>query len=86
MTFHGTGAVLYGSLLSSGGLLEVFLDGKRMGTLDAFNDDGYRSDGLWGKFDLAPGRHTVRLVVKGQPFQGSEGAWVPVSQLIVYRR
>jgi hypothetical protein len=84
--FKGTGAILYGKILPEGGLMEVSLDGKPMGTFDAYYDEGVRTEGFWGKFDLAPGEHTVKLVVKGQPFEGSKGAWVPVSQLIVYQK
>lgn len=84
--FTGTGAILFGRLEPEGGLMEVWLDGKPMGTFDAFNDDGERTEGFWGKFDLAPGEHTAKLVVKGQPYTGSKGAWVPVSQLIVYQK
>ena len=43
---------------SEGGLFDVYLDGKSMGTLDSYNVDGERyREGLWGKFDLAPGEH-----------------------------
>ena len=84
--FKGTGAILYGQIVPEGGLMEISLDGKSMGTFDAYYDEGVRTEGFWGKFDLAPGEHTVKLVVKGQRFEGSKGAWVPVSQLIVYQK
>lgn len=84
--FKGTGAILYGELTSDGGLMEVSLDGKQVGISDAYNDDGRRTEGFWGKFDLAPGEHTVKVVVKGQPFQGSKGAWVPITDLIVFQK
>jgi hypothetical protein len=84
--FKGTGAILYGQLLQEGGMMEVFLDGKSMGNFDAFNDDGERTEGFWGKFDIAPGDHVVKVLVKGQPYSGSKGAWVPVGQLVVFQR
>ena len=84
--FSGTGAVLYGHLEPEGGLVEVSVDGHSMGTFDAFNDDGVRGDGIWGKFDFPPGEHTLKLVVKGKAHPGSKGAWVPVSDLVVYRK
>jgi len=84
--FKGTGAILYGELLPEGGIMEVSLDGKSMGSFDAFNDDGERTEGFWGKFDLTAGEHVVKLVVKGQAYPGSKGAWVPVGQLIVFQK
>ena len=83
--FRGTGAILVGMLRPEGGLYDVYLDGKRAASGDTFNDDGERSgEGLWGDFALAPGQHTLRVVVKGQPFQASKGAWVNLEDLVVF--
>jgi hypothetical protein len=87
VTFNGTGAILAGTLRPEGGLFDVYLDGKSMGTLDSYNVDGERyREGLWGKFDLAPGEHTLRVVVKGRPFQSSTGAWVNIEDLVTYQK
>jgi hypothetical protein len=54
---------------------------------DGFNDDGMRGgEGLWCRFDLAPGAHTLRVVVDGRPYAGSKGAWISIQDLIVYRK
>ncbi len=85
--FAGTGALLVGSLDADRGTAEVFLDERSMGKIDAYNDDGpRRSEGLWGKFDLAPGSHTVRVVVDGKPYPGSKDAWFHIEDLIVYSK
>lgn len=87
VTFEGTGARLVGSLDDDRGTAELLLDGKSMGKIDGYNDDGYRGgEGLWGKFDLAPGPHTVRVVVDGRPYPSSKDIWVYLEDLIVYRR
>jgi hypothetical protein len=87
VTFNSTGAILAGTLRPEGGLFDVYLDGKSMGTLDSYNVDGERyREGLWGKFDLAPGEHTLRVVVKGRPFQSSTGAWVNIEDLVTYQK
>ncbi|MBI1984146.1 MAG: hypothetical protein HYS61_08110, partial [Acidobacteria bacterium] len=79
--------MLVGTLRPDGGLADVYLDGKLVATADAYNDDGDRGgEGLWGKFDLPPGTHTLRLVVKGEPYTGSEGAWVYLEDVIVFRK
>jgi hypothetical protein len=58
-----------------------------MGKIDGYNDDGDRGgEGLWGKFDLQPGNHILRVVVKGEPYPGSKDAWIYLEDLIVYRK
>ncbi|HXH50828.1 MAG TPA: hypothetical protein VNM47_15905, partial [Terriglobia bacterium] len=86
VTFEGTGAMLVGSLDIGRGTADLYLDGKPMGKIDGYNDDGDRdSEGLWGKFDLKPGAHTVRVVVNGQPYPGSKDAWMNLEDLILYQ-
>lgn len=86
MTFKNTGEILTGTLRPESGLFDVYLDGKSMRTRDVYNDDGERSrEGLWAKFDLAPGDHTLCVVVRGHPCQNSTGAWVNLEDLVVYQ-
>lgn len=87
VTFIGTGAILTGFLNPEAGLYDVYLDGRNTGTRDGFNADGGRGEeGLWGAFDLKPGKHTLRVVVKGVPYQGSAGAWVNITDLVVFQK
>jgi hypothetical protein len=87
VTFEGNGAMLVGSLDGNRGTAELFLDGKSMGKIDGYNDDGHRGgEGLWGKFDLAPGPHTVLVAVDGKPYPESKDSWVYLEDLIVYRK
>ncbi|HUU13892.1 MAG TPA: ADP-ribosylglycohydrolase family protein [Terriglobia bacterium] len=87
VSFEGTGAMVVVTLRPDGGLADVYLDGELMATADAYNDDGDRGgEGFWGKFDLPPGPHTLRLVVKGEPYPGSKGAWVYLEDLVVFRK
>ena len=34
---------------------------------------------------LKPGKHTLKLVVKGEPYQGSKGSKIALSNLVVFR-
>ena len=87
VSFRGTGAMLVGALATDCGTADLYLDGKPLGKIDGYNDDGTRDgEGLWGKFDLAPGDHTLRVAVKGEPYPGSKGAWIYLEDLIVFRR
>jgi len=87
ISFEGTGAILVGAYLLSGGKLEVYLDGKLDRTLDVFADERNNRQGeaVWHGFGLKPGPHTVRLVVLGETYPGSKGADVSVEDLVVFR-
>ena len=87
VSFDGTGAMLVGSLDTDRGTADLYLDEKWMGKIDGYNDDGDRGgEGLWGKFDVQPGNHILRVVVKGEPYPGSKDAWIYLEDLIVYRK
>jgi hypothetical protein len=80
-------AAFVGTLDTDCGTAQLYRDGKRLAEIDGYNDDGERrSEGLWGEFDLPPGRHTVRVVVDGKPYPASKGAWVHLEDLIVYKK
>jgi len=87
VSFDGTGAMLVGSLDTDRGTADLYLDEKWMGKIDGYNDDGDRGgEGLWGKFNLQPGNHILRVVVRGEPYPGSKDAWIYLEDLIVYRK
>jgi hypothetical protein len=90
VTFEGTGALFVGPLMKDGGVAEIYLDGNLMGKIDAYDDCVFWSEGdgegLWGKFDLPQGRHILRILVKGEPYAGSQGAWFGLQDLIVFRK
>ncbi len=86
VTFEGSGAILVGSLDEDRGTAEIFLDGISVAKTDAYSDDGVDGEGLWGKFDLAPGAHSLRVVVDGKPYPESRGAWIYLQDVIVYRK
>ncbi|HZT33557.1 MAG TPA: ADP-ribosylglycohydrolase family protein [Bryobacteraceae bacterium] len=87
ITFEGTGAIIAGSYLPSGGKYDVYLDGKLDRTLDAYSDEEstkFRDD-VWHAFGLKPGPHTVRVVVRGESYPGSRGSDVSIEDLVLFR-
>jgi hypothetical protein len=40
---------------------------------------------VWHAFGLKNAKHTVRLVVRGEPYPGSKGADIGIADLIVFR-
>ena len=85
--FEGTGAILAGPYLPEGGQADVYLDGKFSRTVDVYPDENNWKGGesVWHQFHLKPGKHTLRLVVKGEKYGASRGAHVAVTDLVLFR-
>lgn len=85
--FEGTGVILVGTWLTNGGKYDVYLDGKLDRTLDAYSDERTNRTGesIWHGFGLKNGPHTVRLVVRGETYPGSDGTAVSVTDAVLFR-
>ena len=87
ISFEGTGAIVVGPYMASGGKAEVYLDGKLDRVVDVYPDEDHGKGGeaVWHAFGLKPGKHTVRIVVLGEPYPGSKGSDIAVNDLVVFR-
>ena len=87
VSFVGSGAIMTGPLLPTGGTAEVYLDGSLHRKVDSHPDEDNRKFGeaLWHAFGLEDGPHSVRIVTLGEPYGESSGADVVVESLIVFR-
>ena len=92
VAFTGTGAILVGWYLPTGGRADVFLDGEPGGTIDVYPDenDVKLDEAVWHAFGLADGEHELRLVVRGEPYVepaggGSSGEEIALTSLVVFR-
>ncbi|MEK7408849.1 MAG: ADP-ribosylglycohydrolase family protein [Acidobacteriota bacterium] len=87
VTFEGTGAIVVGPYLAEGGKADVYLDGKLDRTVDVCSDEkgDKRGDSVWHAFGLKPGKHTVRLAVRGEPYGDRKGTGVAIESLVVFR-
>jgi len=85
--FDGTGAIVVGPYLPTGGKADVLLDGKLDRTVDVYPDEDARKGGesVWHSFGLQNGKHTVRLVVRGETYPGSKGADVAIEEFVIFR-
>ncbi len=85
--FEGNGVIVVGPYLPNGGKADVFIDGKLDKTVDVCSDEKLRkgSEAVFHNFFLPRGKHTLRLVVRGEPFGAGEGAEVRVIDLVVLR-
>ena len=85
--FEGTGVIVVGPYLPSGGKADVYLDGRMDRTVDVYPDEPHAKGGesVWHAFGLKNGPHTVRLVVRGEPYGESKGTEIGITDLIVFR-
>jgi hypothetical protein len=87
IAFEGSGAIIIGPYLPTGGKADVYLDGKLDRTVDVYPDENSRKGGeaVWHAFKLKPGKHTLRLVVRGEPYPGSKGSDIGIDDLVIFR-
>jgi hypothetical protein len=87
-TFEGTGVSLNGNWLRDGGRADVFVDGEFKRTIDCFfyfaGQEHLNMD-IYHITNLQPGKHTIRLLVKGEKRPESEGARVYVTEAVVFK-
>ncbi len=86
--FEGTGFILVGPYIPAGGKADVFVDGQFAATIDSNSDEDATKNGesLYHDFSLKSGRHTVKLVVRGEPVAWASGMSVEVDGLVVFVR
>lgn len=87
LSFTGSGVIVVGPYLPSGGKADVYLDAKLDRTVDVNSDEkaGKGGEAVWHAFGLKNGKHTVRLVVRGEPYGEGKGTDVGIEDLVVFR-
>jgi hypothetical protein len=87
IAFDGTGFIVAGNYLADGGTADIFLDGKLAATVDVSSDENRDKGGesVYHAFGLKPGQHTVKVVVRGEPYLGGKSAAVVLRDLVVFR-
>ena len=90
--FEGTGAIIAGTYMPSGGTADIYLDGELHSTVDVYPDEDARKpfESVWHIFGLDDGEHQLRVVVRGEPYRGdsgdeSTGTDISLSYLVVFR-
>jgi hypothetical protein len=87
-SFEGTGVSIVGNWLKDGGKADVFVDGQLKRTIDCFFHFAKQQHNNMDMFhitSLREGKHTVRIVVKGEKRPESEGANVYLSEAVVFK-
>jgi hypothetical protein len=90
--FEGSGAIIAGFYLPTGGVADIYLDGELDRRVDVNSDEDSAKvdESVWHAFGLADTEHELRVVVRGEPYRGPdgvarEGTDVALSYLKVFR-
>lgn len=71
--FEGTAVLVGGEHSPEGGLVDVYLDGKKVATVDTYLEAMTFDNSIWHVYGLEPGKHSVRLVALGKSGEHSAG-------------
>jgi len=86
--FNGTGITLMGNWVRDGGKADIYIDGRLQGTIDSYffwNRQEHRNINLWHAFQLQPGDHVLKLIVKGEKRPESLGTRIYVTEALVFK-
>ena len=84
LTFDGTGVAIVGRCTQEGGRADVFLDGEKVGEVDAWIPKNTNDDDYWHVSGLPAGKHSVRIVVRPDADARSTGKKIQIVRAIVY--
>src|SRR5581483_3481012 len=70
---------------ANGAGADVYLDGKKVGQFDAYIVERTHDNDLWHTYDLKPGTHTVRVVMRDDADARSKGKKIVIQRAITYR-
>ena len=84
LTFDGTGVAIVGRCSQEGGRADVFLDGKKVGEVDAWIPKNTSDNDYWHVSGLRAGKHSVRIVVRPTPTPDRSGKKIQIVRAVVY--
>lgn len=84
LRFEGTAVALVGDCTPNGGRADVYLDGEKVQGIDAYAGWATRDNALWHAYDLAPGAHELRVVLREDADARSEGNQVMIATAVTY--
>ncbi len=73
LTFTGSGVSLIGNCGAEGGRADVFIDGEKSYDLDMFVTERTHDNDAWHIYDLKPGEHKLRLVMRDDADSRAKG-------------
>lgn len=86
--FEGTGVSMVGNWVKDGGKADVFVDGQLKRTIDCyfnFSNQEHQNINLYHITNLPQGKHTIKIVVKGEKRAESLGTNIYISEAVVFK-
>jgi hypothetical protein len=87
-TFDGSGLALYGNIYKYGGKADFYVDGKLNQTVDTYYNYCNQEPldiCIWHVFQLKPGKHTIKVVVKGEKRKESISTNICLTRVFIYK-
>lgn len=84
LKFSGTAIAVVAHHNQDGGRADVYLDGKKVGEIDAYIVPRTSDNDLWHAYGLTHGPHTLRIVATGAADPRSKGHQIPIDKAIIY--
>ncbi|KAI0647349.1 copper radical oxidase [Trametes meyenii] len=82
-TFTGTGIEWFGNQDQKHGFANVYVDGKLVEKVDAYNNVPRKQQRIFWSFGLPQGKHTLKIVNTGDKQPASKGTFIDVDALVV---
>ncbi len=85
--FEGTGISIEGNWYKDGGKADIYVDGTLHRSIDTYYNFARQqhSASIWHVLNLQPGKHIMRLVVKGENRPEAEGAKVYITGARIFQ-
>ena len=84
LKFRGTGVGVAGRCSPQGGRADVYLDGEKVGEIDAYVAPRTHDNDYWHVTGLKSGPHTLRIVTRADKDERSTGTQIGIERAIVY--
>ncbi|MPY90687.1 MAG: ADP-ribosylglycohydrolase family protein [Luteitalea sp.] len=86
LQFHGTGVAIIGRYLEHGGRADVWLDGKQVGEIDAWQVPRTYDNVYWHVTGLGSGSHTLLIRTRPDKNERSVGTTIAIEGAVIYGR
>jgi len=87
-TFEGTGVSIVGNWFKDGGKADIFVDGELKRTIDGyfgFANQTHQNMNLYHITNLPQGKHTLKVVVRGEKRPEATAANLYLSKAVVFK-
>lgn len=87
ISFEGTGISIEGNWYRDGGKADVYVDGTLDRSIDTYYNYARQqhTESMWHELNLQPGKHIVKVVVKGEKRPEAEGTKVYVTGARIFK-